>query len=63
VKPLLVEGVAPSAETVKNGTYPISRPLFMYTNGQPTGVVKQFIDLNKTSNGMRMISELGFVNK
>jgi len=63
VKPLLVDGVAPSAETVKNGTYPISRPLFMYTNGQPTGVVKQFIDLNKTSDGMRMISELGFVNK
>ncbi|TCD48437.1 phosphate ABC transporter substrate-binding protein [Chlorobium sp. N1] len=63
VKAVKVNGVTPSVETVKDGSYPISRPLFMYTNGEPTGVVKQFIDLNQTSAGMRMISELGFVNK
>ncbi|MBM3422118.1 MAG: phosphate ABC transporter substrate-binding protein [Chlorobi bacterium] len=63
VKPLKVDGVEPDERTVRNGTYPISRPLFMYTNGQPTGVVKQFIDLKNTAEGKRMISELGFVNR
>lgn len=63
VKPLIVNGVAPSEATVKDGSYPVARPLFMYTNGQPTGVVKQFIDLPKTADGKRMISELGYVNR
>jgi phosphate transport system substrate-binding protein len=62
VKALLVDGVDPDARTVKNGTYPLHRPLFMYTNGQPTGSVKQFIDLPKTAEGKKIISEIGFVN-
>jgi phosphate transport system substrate-binding protein len=62
VKAVMVNGVDPDERTVKNGTYPISRPLFMYTNGQPTGSIKQFIDLPKTPEGKRMISEIGFVN-
>lgn len=63
VKAVSVEGVAPTVASVKDGTYPISRPLFMYTNGQPKGAVKQFVELNQTPEGMRMISELGFVNQ
>ncbi|WP_076791493.1 PstS family phosphate ABC transporter substrate-binding protein [Chlorobium sp. KB01] len=62
VKAVLVDGVDADVRTVKNGTYPIHRPLFMYTNGQPTGAVKQFIDLAKTEEGKRLISESGFVN-
>jgi phosphate transport system substrate-binding protein len=62
VKPVLVDGVDADVKTVKNGTYPVHRPLFMYTNGQPTGAVKQFIDLPKTAEGKRIISETGFVN-
>ena len=62
VKALLVDGIDPDVKTVKNGTYPIHRPLFFYTNGQPTGAVKQFVDLAKSEEGKRMISESGFVN-
>ena len=62
VKAILVDGVEPDVKTVKNGTYPIHRPLFMYTNGQPTGAVKQFVDLAKTEDGKHIISETGFVN-
>ena len=62
VKSVLVDGVEADVKTVKNGTYPIHRPLFMYTNGNPTGAVKQFIDLPKTPEGKRIISETGFVN-
>ena len=62
VKAVLVDGVEPDVKTVKNGTYPAHRALFMYTNGQPTGAVKQFIDLPKTEAGKHIISETGFVN-
>jgi phosphate transport system substrate-binding protein len=63
VKALDVDGVEATVQTVKSGKYPISRPLFMYTNGQPTGTVKQFIDLPKSVDGKKIISEVGFVNK
>jgi phosphate transport system substrate-binding protein len=62
VKALLVDGVEPDVKTVKNGTYPLHRALFMYTNGMPTGIVKQFIELPKSAEGKRIISEIGFVN-
>ncbi|MEI6756460.1 MAG: phosphate ABC transporter substrate-binding protein [Chlorobium sp.] len=63
VKALSVDGVKPSVTTVKNGSYKVSRPLFMYTNGKPAGNIKKFIDLPKTPQGKRIISETGFVNK
>ncbi|RNA65855.1 phosphate ABC transporter substrate-binding protein [Prosthecochloris sp. ZM_2] len=63
VKSLSVDGVKPSVETVKDGSYPVARPLFMVTDGQPTGNVKKFIELNRTEDGKQMISELGYVNK
>jgi len=62
VKPVLVDGIEADIKTVKNNTYPVHRPLFFYTNGQPTGAVKQFIDLPKTAQGKSIISETGFVN-
>jgi len=63
VKIIAVNGVLPSIATVKNGTYQVTRPLYFYTNGQPSGVVKQFIDLPRTPAGKAMISELGFINR
>ena len=63
VKAVLVDGIKSEVKTVKNGNYPVHRPLFMYTNGEATGNVKKFIDLAKTPAGKRIISEIGFVNK
>ncbi len=62
VKVLAVNGVLPNVTTVKNGTYTVTRPLYFYTNGQPSGSLKQFVDLRKTAEGKKMISELGFIN-
>ena len=36
--------VLPSLETALDGTYPVARPLLYYTNGEPTGLIKAFID-------------------
>lgn len=63
IKAILVDGIKSEVKTVKNGTYPVHRPLFMYTNGEATGNVKKFIDLAKTPVGKRIITEIGFVNK
>jgi phosphate transport system substrate-binding protein len=52
--------VLPSIETVNDGSYPISRPLFMYTAGQPTGAVKAYLDW-VLSEGQGLVGELGFV--
>jgi phosphate transport system substrate-binding protein len=52
--------VLPSAATVIDGTYPVSRPLFMYTAGEPVGAVKDFLDF-VTGDGQGLVTGLGFV--
>lgn len=54
-------GILPSEETVLDGTYPISRPLLYYTDGDPTGVIKDFIDYCLSSEGQEKITEVGYV--
>ncbi|MCK9357976.1 MAG: phosphate ABC transporter substrate-binding protein [Dehalococcoidia bacterium] len=53
--------VTPSVETVLNGTYPVARPLLYYTNGEPTGVVKAFIDYCLSDEGQVIVVESGYV--
>ncbi len=53
--------VQPSVATALNGTYPVSRPLFYYTNGAPTGVIKTYIDYCLSAEGQEEVLEAGFV--
>lgn len=52
--------VLPSVETVNNGSYPISRPLYMYTAGEPSGRIKDYLDWILT-DGQQLVLDLGFV--
>ena len=52
--------VAPSLETAQSGTYPISRFLYFYTAGAPTGTVKKFIDWVGTAEGQKVIGDVGY---
>jgi phosphate transport system substrate-binding protein len=62
VKPLMVNRVTGSAETTLNGTYPISRPLYMFTPGWPTGDVLKFINfVMHPEKGQKLVSSAGFV--
>jgi len=61
VKAVDVDGVKASKETVLSNKYPIARPLFMYTNGTPKGLVKQFIDYILSPEGQKLVEEEGFV--
>lgn len=53
--------VKPSIETVNDGTYPIARSLYMYTNGEPTGVVKEYLEWILSEEGQALVREVGFV--
>lgn len=44
VKLIAVDGIRPSEETIKAGTYPIQRTLHFFTKGKPTGLAADFID-------------------
>lgn len=63
VKVAKVNGVEASADTVVSKQYPISRPLYMYTNGKPKagGAIQGFIGLSGTPEGKRIIEDTGFV--
>ena len=55
------EYVKPSVATVNNGKYPIARPLFMYTNGEPQGDLKIYLDWVLGPDGQKIVGDLGFV--
>jgi len=67
VKPLAIKktaddpAVLPSVETALDGTYPIARPLLYYTDGEPTGIIKAFIDYCLSLEGQQKVTEVGYV--
>jgi phosphate transport system substrate-binding protein len=50
----------PTVETAVDGSYPIARPLFMYTNGEPTGVVGEYLNWIKSDEGQCIIFDKGY---
>ncbi len=54
--------VAPSVESAVDLTYPIARPLFMYTAGLPEGAVEQFLDWVLSDAGQCIIVEKGYAS-
>ena len=54
--------VLPAIDTVNDKTYPIARDLYMYTDGEPTGIVKDYLDWIMLSvEAQEIVAELGFV--
>jgi len=60
VKKAGAPAVAPSIATVLDGTYPIARPLFMYTNGAPAGAIAEYIDWIKSDAGQLVLQQHGY---
>lgn len=55
------EPVAATVGNVLDGSYPIARALYCYTNGEPGGVVKEYLDWIKGPEGQAIVEDLGFV--
>lgn len=53
--------VLPSIETVNDKTYAIARDLYMYTNGEPKGPVKEYLDWILSEEAQAIVAQLGFV--
>jgi phosphate transport system substrate-binding protein len=53
--------VAPSVENVLSGSYPITRPLRIYTPNAPSGIVREYLDWIMGESGQSIVSEMGYV--
>jgi len=63
LKALAIDGVAPTRRTIATGKYPISRPLFMFTDGYPKlgSHLHAFVTLHLTRQGQEIVSAIGYV--
>jgi phosphate transport system substrate-binding protein len=62
VKVLTVNNVLGTPETTLNGTYPVSRALYMFTQGWPKGETLSFINfVLHPQKGQKFVAEAGFV--
>jgi phosphate transport system substrate-binding protein len=52
--------VIPTVPTASDRSYPIARPLFMYTNGQPRGAVKEYMDWIQSDAGQCILKDKGY---
>ncbi len=53
--------VLPSISTVNDKSYAIARDLYMYTNGEPSGIIKEYLDWILSSEAQQIVADLGFV--
>ena len=56
------EAVMPTAANIANHTYPMSRPLFVVTDGDPAGPAKTFIDFLLSSRGQELVRKHGYLS-
>jgi len=56
-----IDGTAASVESVLDGSYVLSRGLYMYSNGEPADVAKAFLDWILTADGQAIVETEGFV--
>src|ERR1700731_4706876 len=61
IKVVAIDGAVPSKESVLGKKYPYARPTFYYTNGEPSGVAKQFVDFTISDAGQKIVEQVGFV--
>ncbi len=53
--------VAPTVSNVADGTYPIARSLYMYTRGEASGLVKDYLHFLLSDDGQAIVAREGFV--
>jgi phosphate transport system substrate-binding protein len=61
IKVVPIDGASPSKESVLGKSYPYARPTFYYTNGEPRGLAKRFVDFTVSDTGQKIVEQVGFV--
>ncbi len=54
--------VLPDANDARSGKYPLARKLYLYTVGEPTGAVKEFIEFALSDAGQKLLADTGYVS-
>jgi phosphate transport system substrate-binding protein len=62
LKVVAVDGKEPTHDSVRGKVYPLSRPTFYYTNGEPSGEAKGFVDFTLSPEGQKIVEQAGFVS-
>ncbi len=63
VKALKIDGVAPSAAGVKDGSYKVSRPFHVATKGDATGLAADFLAYVKSPDGQKVVEDKGYISE
>jgi phosphate transport system substrate-binding protein len=61
VAPVALDGVRPTLDTVRQGTYKVARGLYSNTKGSPTGLTKKFIEYLLSPEGQQLAVQQGFI--
>jgi phosphate transport system substrate-binding protein len=61
IKTLTVNGVEATLENAFSKTYPVARPLYMYTNGRPSGQTAKYIDFVLSPAGQALVAKDGYI--
>lgn len=61
IKLMAIDGAMPSVQSVQARTYAYARPTFYYTNGEPIGAAKEFLEFTIGPAGQRIVGQVGFV--
>jgi len=61
IKVVAIDGGVPSVKSVQSKSYPYARPTFYYTNGDPSGAAKAFVDFTLSPAGQKIVLQVGFV--
>lgn len=56
-----VDGVAPGPDTIRDGSYPLSRPLLLLTDGPPSGAAAEFVALLLSEEGQALVEANGYL--
>ena len=62
VKALKIDGSAPTIKTIKDGTYPISRPFIIATKGEVAPITENFIDFIMSIEGQTIVEKNGYIS-
>ncbi|HYJ05845.1 MAG TPA: phosphate ABC transporter substrate-binding protein [Chthoniobacterales bacterium] len=61
IKVITVDGKGPSADAVRDQSWPYARPTYYYTNGEPAGLAKAFVEFTLSPAGQKIAENVGFV--
>lgn len=61
IKVIKIDGEMPNKAEIQSKRYPLSRPTFYYTNGDPKGAAADFVSFTLSAEGQKIAEQVGFV--